>query len=100
MEKSQREYYLNEKVKAIQKELGDSEEGAEFDELQDKINNTDMSSDAKDKCLSELKKLKMMSPMSAEASVVRTFILSVTRHISVIDFVLQLIEFCTFFRIT
>ena len=74
MEKSQREYYLNEQVKAIQKELGDSEEGAEFDELQDKINNTDMSSDAKDKCLSELKKLKMMSPMSAEASVVRTYI--------------------------
>ena len=58
MEKSQREYYLNEQVKAIQKELGDSEEGAEFDELQDKINNTDMSSDAKDKCLSELKKTK------------------------------------------
>ena len=74
MEKSQREYYLNEQVKAIQKELGGSEEGAEFDELQDKINNTDMSSDAKDKCLSELKKLKMMSPMSAEASVVRTYI--------------------------
>ena len=74
MEKSQREYYLNEQVKAIQKELGDSDEGAEFDELQDKINSTEMSSDAKDKCLSELKKLKMMSPMSAEASVVRTYI--------------------------
>ena len=74
MEKSQREYYLNEQVKAIQKELGDSDEGVEFDELQDKINSTEMSSDAKDKCLSELKKLKMMSPMSAEASVVRTYI--------------------------
>jgi len=74
MEKSQREYYLNEQVKAIQKELGDSDEGPEFDELQDKINSTEMSSDAKDKCLSELKKLKMMSPMSAEASVVRTYI--------------------------
>jgi len=74
MEKSQREYYLNEQVKAIQKELGDSDEGAEFDELQDKINSTEMSSDAKEKCLSELKKLKMMSPMSAEASVVRTYI--------------------------
>jgi ATP-dependent Lon protease len=74
MEKSQREYYLNEQVKAIQKELGDSDEGAEFDELQNKINSTEMSSDAKDKCLSELKKLKMMSPMSAEASVVRTYI--------------------------
>jgi len=74
MEKSQREYYLNEQVKAIQKELGDSDEGAEFDELQEKINKTEMSVDAKDKCLSELKKLKMMSPMSAEASVVRTYI--------------------------
>ena len=74
MEKSQREYYLNEQVKAIQKELGDSDEGAEFDELQDKINSTEMSGDAKDKCLSELKKLKMMSSMSAEASVVRTYI--------------------------
>jgi len=74
MEKSQREYYLNEQVKAIQKELGDSDEGAEFDELQEKINATEMSSDANDKCLSELKKLKMMSPMSAEASVVRTYI--------------------------
>ena len=74
MEKSQREYYLNEQVKAIQKELGDSDEGAEFDELQDKINNTEMSTDAKEKCVSELKKLKMMSPMSAEASVVRTYI--------------------------
>ena len=50
------------------------QKGAEFDELQDKINNTDMSSDAKDKCLSELKKLKMMSPMSAEATVVRNYL--------------------------
>ena len=74
MEKSQREYYLNEQVKAIQKELGDSDEGAEFDELQDKINSTEMSGDAKDKCLSELKKLKMMSPMSAEATVVRNYL--------------------------
>jgi ATP-dependent Lon protease len=74
MEKSQREYYLNEQVKAIQKELGDSDEGAELEELEDKINKTEMSKEAKDKCVGEFKKLKLMSTMSAEASVVRTFI--------------------------
>ena len=74
MEKSQREYYLNEQVKAIQKELGEQDETAEFDELEKKINTVGMSKEAKDKALGELRKLKMMSPMSAEASVVRTYI--------------------------
>ena len=74
MEKSQREYYLNEQVKAIQKELGEQDESAEFDELENKINSVGMSDEAKDKSLGELRKLKMMSPMSAEASVVRTYI--------------------------
>lgn len=74
MEKSQREYYLNEQVKAIQKELGEQDETAEFDELEKKINIVGMSKEAQDKALGELRKLKMMSPMSAEASVVRTYI--------------------------
>tara|TARA_B100000035_G_scaffold315464_1_gene336578 strand:- start:4376 stop:6784 length:2409 start_codon:yes stop_codon:yes gene_type:complete len=74
MEKSQREYYLNEQVKAIQKELGEQDETAEFDELEKKINTIGMSKEAQDKALGELRKLKMMSPMSAEASVVRTYI--------------------------
>jgi ATP-dependent Lon protease len=74
MEKSQREYYLNEQVKAIQKELGESDEGAELDELEKKIKEAKMSAEAEEKCLSELRKLKMMSPMSAEASVVRSYI--------------------------
>ena len=74
MEKSQREYYLNEQVKAIQKELGEQDETAEFEELEKKINTVGMSKEAQDKALGELRKLKMMSPMSAEASVVRTYI--------------------------
>jgi ATP-dependent Lon protease len=74
MEKSQREYYLNEQVKAIQKELGETEEGAEIDELEKKIKAAHMPKDAKAKCEAELKKLKLMSPMSAEATVVRNFI--------------------------
>ncbi|MDP2829927.1 MAG: endopeptidase La [Sulfuricellaceae bacterium] len=74
MEKSQREYYLNEQVKAIQKELGDTEEGADLDELEKKINAAHMPKEAKAKAESELKKLKLMSPMSAEATVVRNFI--------------------------
>jgi ATP-dependent Lon protease len=74
MEKSQREYYLSEQVKAIQKELGEQDETAEFDELEKKINTVGMSKEAQDKALGELRKLKMMSPMSAEASVVRTYI--------------------------
>ncbi len=74
MEKSQREYYLNEQVKAIQKELGEQDENAEMDELDKRIRTCGMSKEARLKAESELKKLKMMSPMSAEASVVRNYI--------------------------
>jgi ATP-dependent Lon protease len=74
MEKSQREYYLNEQVKAIQKELGDGEEGADLEELDKKIKAARMPKDARKKAESELKKLKLMSPMSAEATVVRNYI--------------------------
>jgi ATP-dependent Lon protease len=75
MEKSQREYYLNEQMKAIQRELGDMDEAPnEMDELQEKIEKAKMPQEAKDKTQSELSKLKMMSPMSAEASVVRSYI--------------------------
>ncbi len=74
MEKSQREYYLNEQVKAIQKELGDGEEGADLEELEKKILAAKMSKEARKKAEGELKKLKLMSPMSAEATVVRNFI--------------------------
>jgi len=74
MEKSQREYYLNEQVKAIQKELGDGEEGADLEELEKKIVAARMSKEARKKAEGELKKLKLMSPMSAEATVVRNFI--------------------------
>jgi ATP-dependent Lon protease len=75
MEKSQREYYLNEQMKAIQKELGDMDEApSELDELQLRIDQAKMPEEAKEKALSELGKLKMMSPMSAEASVVRSYI--------------------------
>lgn len=75
MEKSQREYYLNEQMKAIQKELGEIEDVPnETDELQDKIEKAGMSKEAKEKADSELNKLKMMSPMSAEATVVRNYI--------------------------
>jgi ATP-dependent Lon protease len=74
MEKSQREYYLNEQVKAIQKELGEQDENAEMDELEARIKNSGMTKEALAKVNAELKKLKMMSPMSAEASVVRNYI--------------------------
>ena len=74
MEKSQREYYLNEQVKAIQKELGEGEEGADIDEMEKKIKAAGMSKEALAKANSELKKLKLMSPMSAEATVVRNYI--------------------------
>ncbi len=74
MEKSQREYYLNEQVKAIQKELGESEDGADIDELDKKIKAANLPKEAKGKVESEMKKLRMMSPMSAEATVVRNFI--------------------------
>src|SRR5207253_2998603 len=71
MEKSQREYYLNEQVKAIQKELGEGEEGADLEEMEKRIKRAHMPKDARKKAESELKKLKLMSPMSAEATVVR-----------------------------
>ena len=75
MEKSQREYYLNEQMKAIQKELGEGEDGAsEFDEISEKIEKSGMSKEAREKADTELKKLKMMSPMSSEATVVRGYI--------------------------
>ncbi len=74
MEKSQREYYLNEQVKAIQKELGEGEEGTDFDELEKKIKAAHMPKEARTKAESELKKLRLMSPMSAEATVVRNYI--------------------------
>ncbi len=75
MEKSQREYYLNEQMKAIQKELGEMEEAPnELDELEQKIDKAGMSKEAKGKATAELNKLKMMSPMSAEATVVRNYI--------------------------
>jgi ATP-dependent Lon protease len=75
MEKTQREYYLNEQLKAIQKELGEGEEGKdETAELEAKIKKTKLSKEARDKCVAELKKLKTMSPMSAEATVVRNYL--------------------------
>lgn len=75
MEKSQREYYLNEQMKAIQKEMGELEDlPNEAEELKRRIEEAGMPKDAKDKAISELNKLKMMSPMSSEASVVRTYI--------------------------
>src|ERR1700674_3221254 len=74
MEKSQREYYLNEQVKAIQKELGEGDDNADLDEMEKKVKAAKMSKEAEAKAMTELKKLKMMSPMSAEATVVRNFI--------------------------
>ncbi len=75
MEKTQREYYLNEQMKAIQKELGDGEDGeGEIAELEERIANTKLSKEAKEKAEGELKKLKNMSPMSAEATVVRNYL--------------------------
>ncbi len=74
MEKNQRDFYLNEQVKAIQKELGEGEEGADVEEIEKKIKAAKMPQDARKKAEGELKKLKLMSPMSAEATVVRTYI--------------------------
>ena len=75
MEKTQREYYLNEQLKAIQKELGETEEGKdEASELEERIHNTRLSAEAREKALAEFKKLKSMSPMSAEATVVRNYL--------------------------
>jgi len=78
MEKSQREYYLNEQVKAIQKELGEGEEGADLEEMDKRIKRAKMPKEARKKAESELKKLKLMSPMSAEATVVRNYIETLT----------------------
>jgi len=74
MEKSQREYYLNEQVKAIQKELGEGDEAADLEEMEKRINESGMTKEAHEKAMSEFKKLKLMSPMSAEATVVRGYI--------------------------
>ncbi len=74
MEKSQREYYLNEQVKAIQKELGELEEGADLDEMEKRIKSSHMPKEARKKAEAEFKKLRLMSPMSAEATVVRNYI--------------------------
>ncbi len=75
MEKTQREYYLNEQLKAIQKELGESEDGRdEAAELEERINKTHLSKEAREKAMGELKKLRSMSPMSAEATVVRNYL--------------------------
>jgi ATP-dependent Lon protease len=74
MEKSQREYYLNEQVKAIQKELGEGEEGADLEEMEKRIKAARMPKEARIKAEAELKKLKLMSPMSAEATVVRNYL--------------------------
>ena len=74
MEKSQREYFLNEQMKAIQKELGDSEEGNEIKSLEKKIKKAGMPKEAKDKALSELRKLQMMGQMSAESGVIRNYL--------------------------
>ena len=74
MEKTQKEYYLNEQMKAIQKELGENEDLDEIAELEKKLNDCNLSKEAKDKCSAEIKKLKNMSPMSAEATVIRNYL--------------------------
>ena len=74
MEKSQREYYLNEQVKAIQKELGELEDGADLDDMDKRIKTAHMTKEGRAKAEAELRKLRLMSPMSAEATVVRNYI--------------------------
>ncbi|MDR0587431.1 MAG: endopeptidase La [Burkholderiales bacterium] len=78
MEKSQRDYYLNEQVKAIQKELGEGDDSMSFAEIEKRIKDAKMSKEAEEKAMSEFKKLKLMSPMSAEAAVVRNYIDTLT----------------------
>ena len=74
MEKTQKEYYLNEQMKAIQKELGDTDDLDDIAEIEKKIEEVKLTQEAKEKCKSELKKLKTMSPMSAEATVIRNYL--------------------------
>ena len=74
MEKTQKEYYLNEQMKAIQKELGDTDDLDDIAEIEKKIDEVKLTQEAKEKCKSELKKLKTMSPMSAEATVIRNYL--------------------------
>ncbi len=74
MEKTQKEYYLNEQMKAIQKELGENEDNDDIKEFENKIDKINLSKEAREKCKSELKKLKNMSPMSAEATVIRNYL--------------------------
>ena len=74
MERSQKEYYLNEQMKAIQKELGDGDDDAEISEYMKKIEKTRLSKEAKEKALAEVKKLRNMSAMSSEATVVRNYL--------------------------
>ena len=74
MEKTQKEYYLNEQMKAIQKELGDNEDTDDIAEIEKKLDSINLSKEAKEKCKSEIKKLKNMSPMSAEATVIRNYL--------------------------
>ena len=74
MEKTQKEYYLNEQMKAIQKELGDNDDSDDIAEIEKKLETVKLSKEAKEKCKSEIKKLKNMSPMSAEATVIRNYL--------------------------
>jgi ATP-dependent Lon protease len=74
MEKTQRDYYLNEQMKVIQKELGDGNELSDLEELEKRVKSTKLSKNAKEKCISELKKLKSMNPMSAESSVIKNYL--------------------------
>ena len=74
MEKTQKEYYLNEQMKAIQKELGDNDDSDDIAEIEKKLEKVNLSKEAKEKCKSEIKKLKNMSPMSAEATVIRNYL--------------------------